>query len=750
MLTVKEWKGLVLALCLAPVAGAMAGEEPEVLKQRGITIEAVRTEEVLRVDGVLDEPIWDRAAKATIPWEVYPGDNTPAPVETECRIAYGRDALYIAFIAHDPDPEKIRAHLTDRDRAFSDDFVGVILDTFDDQRRAFELFVNPLGVQMDLVLNDVDGGEDASWDAIWSSAGRLNGEGYVVEMAIPFSSLRFKKGQQVQTWGIDILRIYPRDQRYTLKSQQVDRDLSCQLCQVSKLTGLEGIEPGRQLELDPTLVGAASAERQDFPDGAMESGDPNVDLGLTARWGVTPNATLAATINPDFSQVEADAAQLDINRTFALFYPEKRPFFMDGSDYFDTPMNAVYTRMIEDPGWGIKYTSKAGRNTLGALVAQDEVTNLIFPGSEGSAGASLDQNNVSGIVRYRRDVGATSALGFLATGRSGSGYHSGVAGIDGSIRLGKSDTLTFQALGSSTTYPQELSEEYDQPKGNFSGGALELSYQHDTRNWSWDATYRDVTGGFRADLGFMPRGDYRFGKVRGSHTWWGGDNAFFSRFELGANYDEMREQSGASLYNAAELWASASMPAQTSAFVNLRSGEQWYAGRRFDDDGAMFFVSSRPVAALTFRLAAFFGDGIDYANVRPADELTVRPGIVWRPGRHLNLDLSTTYQTLDVTGGRLYRASVNELRTVYQLNVRTFVRAILQYTDIARNPDLYGDPDLAPSSRSFFVQLLFSYKVNPQTVFFLGYSEGRQGWNGIDMIATDRTIFLKIGYAWLL
>ncbi|NOZ93708.1 MAG: carbohydrate binding family 9 domain-containing protein [Acidobacteria bacterium] len=741
----------VLLLCLAvPVVTVAAPGKAQVAQHTGVVIEAVRTGESVRIDGVLDEPVWRRAQDVPIPWETYPGDNLPAPVKTECRIAYSRDALYVAFVAHDPDPSKIRAHLTDRDRAFNDDFVGIVLDTFHDQRRAFEFFVNPMGVQMDVVLDDVNGGEDASWDAIWRSAGRLTKDGYVVEMAIPFSSLRFPRGQQEQTWGIDILRVYPRDQRYMFRSQRNDRDLSCQLCQISELKGLEGIEPGHQLELDPTLVSSMSAERESFPDGSMKTNDPTTELGLTARWGVTPNATVSATINPDFSQVEADAAQLDINRTFALFYPEKRPFFMEGSDYFDTPMNVVYTRMIEKPSWGLKYTSKAGRNTIGALVARDDVTNLIFPGSEGSSSGSLGRSNVSGIFRYRRDLGTTSTLGFLSTGRNGDGYHNAVAGIDGTFRLGKSDTVTFQALGSSTGYPRAISEDYGQPDRSFTGGAFDLEYGHDTKSWSWDATYRNVSGGFRADLGFMPRGDYRFGKVRGSHTWWGEKGAFFSRVRLGANYDRMRTQSGSDLYRAAELWASFSARAQTHGFINLSSGDQWYNGRRFSANGGMIFLSTSPASSFSFRLFASIGDGIDYVNTRPGDQVTIRPGIVWRPGRHLNLDLSSTYQTLDVSGGRLFRASLSELRLVYQLTVRTFARAILQYQDIDRSSGLYDDPDVQSNSRSFFVQLLFSYKVNPQTVFFLGYSEGRQGWNGIDMLAADRTIFLKIGYAWLL
>src|SRR5581483_3708492 len=235
------------------------------------------------------------------------GDSVPATARTEMWLTYDHHALYVAVRAQDPQPRQVLARLRDRDNAFQDDFVGVVLDTFDDEHRAFEFFVNPLGVQMDLTQNDVTNNEDSSWDAIWDSAGRLTATGYEVEMAIPFSSLRFPRTAGPQVWGIDAVRIWPRDQRRKLELVPIDRGHNCTLCQEAKLVGLEGIAPGRNVELDPTVTSESTGVRGDDDRFARRD---KVDPGITARWGLTPGVTLNAAVNPDFSQVEADAAQL--------------------------------------------------------------------------------------------------------------------------------------------------------------------------------------------------------------------------------------------------------------------------------------------------------------------------------------------------------------------------------------------------------------------------------------------------------
>ena len=348
-------------------------------------------QDVIRIDGVLDEPVWQKPATFTLDYETNPGDNTPPPVKTEMWITHSDSHLYVAARAYDPNPKQIRARLTDRDRAFQDDFLGVVLDTFNDERRAFEFFVNPFGVQMDLSQSDVTGNEDDSWDAIWDSSGRLTSNGYEVEIAIPFSSLRFPEANGPQTWGIDALRIYPRDQRYRFGLNKLPRGSNCYLCNESKMLGFDGIKPGRNMEFDPTFTAQRLDERNDSNDSFDSDG--KADPGLTMRWGITPGITLNGAINPDFSQVEADAAQLDVNTAFALFYPEKRPFFLEGADLFDTKIQAIYSRNIADPLWGTKLSGKGGKSAFGMIVAQDDVTNFLFPG-----------NQFSNLVRLMRAI----------------------------------------------------------------------------------------------------------------------------------------------------------------------------------------------------------------------------------------------------------------------------------------------------------------------------------------------------------
>jgi hypothetical protein len=320
-----------------------------------------------------------------LPFETAPGENTPAPVSTECLLAYDTSNLYVAFKATDTDPGQIKARLSDRDNIWHDDRVGIMIDTFNDERRGFEFLVNPLGVQMDATRNEVGGGDerDTSWDAIWNSAGRISDQGYTVEMSIPFTSLRFPRTKGPQTWGFAAYRYYPRGVHYEMMSFPDDRDADCFFCQASKLSGFDGISPGNNLEVAPTFTSSRSDALASDGQG-LAAGDVENDVGLSVRWGVTPNVMLNGTLNPDFSQVEADAAQLNVNNRFALFYPEKRPFFLEGADFFQTPVDAVYTRTVTDPDWGFKTTGKEGRNAFGAFVARDVAPNLLFPSNQGS------------------------------------------------------------------------------------------------------------------------------------------------------------------------------------------------------------------------------------------------------------------------------------------------------------------------------------------------------------------------------
>ena len=315
----------------------------------------------ITIDGKLDDAGWAGALEQSIDYEISPGDNTPAQAKTQVRIGYTDDALYVSFKAMDPDPSKIRANLRDRDAMFNDDWVGVFLDTFNDNRRGYELVVNPLGVQGDLIRDETNTNnqEDASWDGLWTSAGQLTADGFDVEIRIPFSTLRFPTGGQDQTWGVSLIRTWPRDKRFQMTSHKVPRDSNCFQCEWGKYTGIAGVKQGRNLEVVPTLTMGTTQSRPAV--GTKWGGtDTSIEPGVDVSWAPSPAMTLNATLNPDFSQVETDQLQLDFNSSFALFYQEKRPFFLEGADYFTTQFDVLYTRQIADPDFGLRVTGRTG------------------------------------------------------------------------------------------------------------------------------------------------------------------------------------------------------------------------------------------------------------------------------------------------------------------------------------------------------------------------------------------------------
>jgi hypothetical protein len=741
--------GLVVVSLLAAASGNAQATDPPAKAAHRI----VKIGHAVKVDGVLDPTEWQGVTPIELTWETNPGDNVPPPVKTEGFLAYDDRNLYVGFRAYDPEPIKIRAHLTDRDRAYSDDFLGVVLDTFNDERRAFEFFANPLGVQMDLTNNDIGGGnEDDSWDAIWSSAGKIHGDRYEVEMAIPFSQLRFRAAEGEQTWGLDLVRIYPRSKRHRIGSNRLDKNRNCYICQFSKLTGFTGITPGRNIELDPTVTSQRTDARDEFPNTPMQSGSFKTEPGLTARWGITPNFTLNAALNPDFSQVEADSVQLDINNTFALFFNEKRPFFLEGADFFQTPFTAVYTRTIADPDWGMKLSGKQSKSGGGFFVARDSRTDLLLPGSQSSDLTTVNEQNLAAVARYRYDLLKNSSVGVLFTNRSGGDYANRVGGVDGYFRLSEIDSISAQVLTSSTEYPDDVVADFGQPAGSFTDHAFMAQYRHSSRNWWWKADFLQVGEDFRADSGFMPQVNYRQPAAGLQRTFWGNKDTWWSRIWWGGDWDRIEEvSSGQVLEDEFEMWLQFQGPMQSFISFDVGTRDRFFNGREFNDEKFLnFFIEATPHKALYAYLDVTVADHIDFANTRPADRVRVSPQARYRATRNLELTLTHTYERLDVAEGTLFTANATELRTVYQFNLRTFLRVLMQYTDVERDAAIYNDVVDARSKR-LFPQVLFSYKINPQTVLFIGYSSTQLA-NDIstDLLENDRTLFVKIGYAWTL
>ena len=736
---------LVLAAILAP--GAVLAASIPRLPEGSAPI---------TIDGHLDEAAWQQALVIELAYETYPGDNTAPPVATRCLLLYDELQLYVAFRASDPRPDAIRAHFSDRDLAFRDDIVGIMVDPFLDGRRAFAFMTNPLGVQMDAAVAGIGGtggygsltgapGDDYSWDAIWESAGEVTAEGFVVELGIPWTALRFPRGAAEQTWGVMAFRSWPRTQRHRLHSVPINRDDTCFLCQAERISGLERMRPGRGLEFTPTTTWSKRDERSDFPNGKLEPAGEDTDAGLSARWGLTPNLSVNLALNPDFSQVEADVAQLEINRRFALFYPEKRPFFLEGADLFGTSFRAVHTRAVADPSWGLKLTGKEGPHAIGAYLARDRVTNLIFPSNQGSTSTSLEEGNDTYVLRYRRDVGTSSQIGVLFTGRRADSYRSRLGGLDGRIALSPVDAITFQALSAATRYAPSLGR----PRNSIRGRALTASYSHDARDWGWWAWRTSISPEFRADAGFMPRVDTRTWGAGMRRTFWATGDGLLDRSQFGIDVARTEDFSGQLTDRRMGVSTRFEGPFQSLLIVRASRRQSRLSGALFDQDRATLFFNIRPGGAFTSSLRLSAGDQIDVANLRQGRIRELAPGITWNLGRRFFVQLDHTLQQLEVDGAMLFRANLTNARIIYHLGLRTFVRAIIQRTAIARNASLYTFP-VDSRSRQVFVQYLFSYKVNPQTVVFAGYTDSQIGDDSIDLLRANRTFFVKLGYAWLL
>jgi hypothetical protein len=724
----------------------LVGQKREEGSPPKLTYKIHKAEGKIKIDGYLNEKDWKHALVIAFDNEIIPGDNVETAIKTECLLLFDNHSIYVGFRAYDPNPEHIRAYLSDRDAAWQDDMVAIVLDTFNDQNRAFAFFANPLGVQADEIFSDGGLKEDDSWDAIWDSGGHINEKGYEVEMAIPFRSLQFPRSKENQVWGFAPFRLYPRNKLHQFTNFINNRSDSCFLCQFNKLKGIVEASPGKNIELDPTLTAFRADERDPFPDGSLKKLDSKVEAGISGHWGVTSNLTLSATINPDFSQVEADAARLDINTQFALFYPEKRPFFLEGMDFFSTPLNAIYTRTVADPSWGIKISGKEGKNALGFFVSRDDTTNLLIPGVEQSQNIALDQDNISTVLRYRRDIGSSSTLGVLVTDREGDDYFNRLVGMDGLLRLGKSDTIRFQGLYSTSRYPDAVALEYGVKSENVDGYALDLSYRRDARNYAWRVLYCDISSDFRADLGFVPQVDYRKSGIGGGYTIWGKKDSFFTKVSFSGDLEQIYDHDGQLLQREAKISTRMEMPMQSILMLSGGARRKVYNQINFDQN---FFTSRfivRPTGKLNINVLLQYQDEIDFDHSRPGTYFLVEPAIQYNLGKHLAADIMYSYGKLNVDSGRLFSTQIFQGRLVYHFTKHIFIRAITQYYDVNRNSALYSFP-VDPKSDRLFTQFLFSYKLNPRTVLFLGYSDNSTAHPAIDLTRLNRTVFLKIGYA---
>jgi hypothetical protein len=737
---------ILLGVMVFQAALVAADEEPQNNEKVSRRVPRINAE--IKVDGYLDEEAWNEALKIDANIEVDPGENIPAPVETEVYMAYDKANIYVAFKAFDPDPSQIRANFCDRDNIWDDDWVLILFDSFNDERRCYEFGCNALGIQADIIESASGGGE--SWDAIWESDGRITEEGYIVEMAIPFSSLKFPRTEGEQMWGFDAVRSYPRNVRHKIGAFPRDRNNNCYFCQLEKLTGFSDVIPGRDIELVPTFTSIVIQRREIDPLGPFDKEYSN-EPGFTSSWGITNNLKLSATLNPDFSTIEADVIQVDINYPFEIWYPEKRPFFLEGDDFFETSINAidaVHTRTLADPNFGVKLIGKEGKNTIGFFSVQDAVTNLVVPSLDGSDSDTLDARSYGTVLRYLRDFGQSSNVGLLMSDREGENYYNRVLELDGILRLGKEDDIDWQILGSRTNYPGRISLEHEQSTEEFGGKGIAMEYSHRTKKYNFFCEYQDFSPTLRSDLGFVNQTGYRYGEIDGNYIWRGGPEHWFTWMNVYTGVEFKKDYDGNTMYKAINGTFNYNGPLQSYLGVSGRLSKDRYEEEEFKTSHLNYWVGGQPAKWLTFNFWSLFGDRIDYDNTRPGKGLQLGFSATFKIGSRVSVNLDHYYENLDITGGRLYTANREYMKLIYHFNEKIFIRTIFQYANYKKDPDLYVD-DVEREERELLSQILLSYKINPHTALYLGYSDNYYGDDDTNLTQTDRSLFAKIGYAWM-
>ena len=739
------------------------------------------------IDGKLDEEVWQKAVVLKDFYQIQPGDNTPPSRPTEVLLGFDPKFLYIAFKATD-EPDKVRATVAKRDNIFQDDYVGFYLDTFNDKRKAFEVFFNPFGIQGDGILTE-GRGEDFSVDLLLDSKGIVHETGYNVEIAIPFKSLRFEAGKG-KLWGAHFFRRIKRFENELDSWMPFSRSIDSNLSQAGHLTGLEGISVERTIELIPSVTVAQNSRFvpsfEPMPltvdPGRLVNEPVGLELGLTAKFIPSSAVTVDLAINPDFAQVEADQLVVTANQRFPIFFPEKRPFFLEGIDIFQTPITAVHTRAIVDPDVALKTTGKLGRNTFGLMVATDNGPGNLSADDRGALNSCVDQrvldprvvcnnerfidkNAYIGVLRLKRDVGKENSIGMVATSYNFIEKHNDVLGIDGRFRLDKQTTVTFQALGTTSRNfffdPNDDTTRYRTGNGFGYTGVYNVA----GRNWGYELFAEGFTQDYRADVGFFQRTNSNF-------------NSFFLRYNSDPNPKKKIIGVHWHTFNHVDYdWQGRMYTWESEHLVELQLprnswiGAWWEPGyeRLFDHefgptreakpcnpfsaaetDKCTFFGESNERSSNKQHLSVFagsnfskkiqvngqvthrgghfdfdFGNGDKYPRVSPA-ALLLGQDAPLDPGRGslLQFNGNLTYQPTDELRAQF---SINSQRlkrydtdrVAFNVNILT-LRGTYQFTKATFARLILDYNTLNSRMRS---QALFGWTPSPGTAFYAGYND---------------------------
>ncbi|MFN0178585.1 MAG: DUF5916 domain-containing protein [Gemmatimonadales bacterium] len=755
----------------------------------GLRVTPPRIEATIEVDGVLDEPAWSRAARLTDFSQFSPSDGRPAEDPTEVLVWYSPTAIHFAARARAP-AGTVRANLADRDQGIqNDDYIEIHLGTFDDGRQAFVFAVNPLGIQADGALSEGStrrtaysqgterGGREApdlSPDYLFHSKGRLTDEGYDVEVRIPFRALRYQSAER-QDWSLQIVRRVAATGREDTWAP-ASRTATSFIRQSGALVGLEGLRRGRVLEVTPilssTVDGAPAGVGWGYDGGRPEPGG-------NVKWVLSNDLTFNGTVNPDFSQVESDAGRLTPDPRRAVFFPEKRPFFLDGLEYFTTPSQVIYTRRIADPIGAAKVTGRIAGAGFGYLSAIDGRSTSI----------SGLRRPVYNVLRVQRTIGGRSQLGVAYTDRIEGGDYNRVGQVDGRLGFGPLTSVSFYGAASRTRTGASV----------VSAPMAYAEFRHAGRRFGLTATVNAVSDRFTAGSGFISEPDIAQGSVTPSVTLYGRRGALIERF-AGSVYADL-------------LWAypdfRSGRPARDRrimprANLTLRGGwdigltafrfSYGYDGRLFRDyaievptTGGLDTIpypraqrllplagsvtlSSPEMAGVLLDVYLAFGEDVNYAEWSLADIWLGRFSLGYRPTPRLRaegvLSLQSYHRSVD--GSFIARTVLPRLKLEYQVSRAVFLRAVGEYRafrrddlrDVTRTeaPILIRDPNggpfrrdlaLATDRNTFRADLLFSYQPAPGTVFFAGYGSSLVDGDAFrfrDLERVSDNFFLKLSY----
>jgi hypothetical protein len=724
---------LILALVLCPLF----------LSAQPAPITIMRNSAPIVLDGSLDDVAWQTAAKIDRFYETSPADNTPPKVNTIAYVMYDERYFYIGVRADDPDPKKIRAPFVDRDGVIgTDDNIAIFLDTRNDKRSAIELRVNPRGIQADGIYNDANGSEDFSPDFYYDTAASIDARGWSAEFRIPFSSLRYGSADP-QTWNILVWRNYPREFRYGIHSAPLPRGSNCLVCHTHPIVGLTGLPAASHFIAAPYVTAQQIAQPEAGLGTPLDGGKFETDAGLDLKWTPTANNAFDLTLNPDFSQVESDVAQITVNQRFAVFFAEKRPFFLEGFDLFDTPMQVAYTRTITSPRFGVRATGKQGSTAYTLLITEDRGGGLtIIPGPVSSDFAPQDFQSYATIARVRHDVGSSFFGAVLTSREIDGGGHNRVFGPDLQWRPNDFDEITAQFLVSDTTNPDrpDLSPVWNGE--SFRSHAVEAEYERQTRRYDTFAGISDFGDDFRADLGFIPQVGYRELTVGGGLRYYP-EGRTISYFRPSVVLSRQTNQDNDKIYELVSLGINGFGAKNLQFSALFRPREKILVdGQLLEQTYGTFFVQFDPSRRLPrITLDTRFGQQIDFGGARVGNGAFIGLAATVRPHDRLDLQFNVNREWLDVDSARLFTADVQRVRAQYSFSSKSMLRVIAQYVDTE-----FGD---GTHDGSFLGSVLYSYKLNWQTVLFAGYGDDRVLTETNDLQKAGRSLFFKVSYAFL-